>query len=167
LLALEGEIGKIEDAFIKKGVMLIVDGLDPTIVREILETDISLLAERHKEGQEMFKALGGYAPTFGIIGTVMGLINVLSHLSEPEKLGHSIAVAFIATLYGVASANILWLPMGNKLKVKTQHEVMARELSAEGVLAIQAGENPRIVREKLESYLPPKLRGVSESSKGE
>jgi len=168
LLALEGEISKIEDSFIKKGVMLIVDGLDPTIVREIMETDTNLLAERHKEGQEMFKSLGGFAPTFGIIGTVMGLITVLGNLSEPEKLGESIAVAFIATLYGVASANILWLPMGNKLKVKTQHELMGRELSTEGVLAIQAGENPRIVREKLESFLAPTQRGGGQAkSQGE
>lgn len=167
LLSLEEEVGKIEDEFIKKGITLIVDGLDPAIVRDILETDAALLVERHKEGQEMFKFLGGAGPTFGIIGTVMGLINVLSHLSEPESLGHSIAVAFIATLYGVASANILWLPIANKLKGKTHHEMMERELSIAGVLAIQAGENPRIVREKLESYLPPKQRGQSNAEKGE
>ncbi len=159
LLSLEEEARKIEDDFIKKGVMLIVDGVDPSVVHEVMETDTNLVGERHKEGLEMLKALGGFGPTMGIIGTVMGLINVLSHLSDPENLGHSIAVAFIATLYGVAIANILWLPMANKLKQKNQTEIMSREVAIQGVLAVQAGENPRIVREKLESFLAPKLRG--------
>ncbi|MCL4294722.1 MAG: flagellar motor protein [Anaerolineae bacterium] len=159
LLSLEEEARKIEDDFIKKGVMLIVDGVDPAVVQEVMEIDTSQVAERHKEGIEMLKALGGYGPTMGIIGTVMGLVNVLSRLSDPENLGHSIATAFIATLYGVASANILWLPMANKLKQKNQSEMNAREVALQGVLAVQAGENPRIVREKLESFLAPKLRG--------
>jgi chemotaxis protein MotA len=159
LLSLEEEARKIEDEFIKKGVMLIVDGVDPSVVQEVMETDTTQVTERHKEGIEMLKALGGFAPTMGIIGTVMGLINVLSRLSDPENLGHSIAVAFIATLYGVASANLIWLPMANKLKQKNQSEIIAREVALQGVLAVQAGENPRIVREKLESFLAPKLRG--------
>jgi chemotaxis protein MotA len=159
LLSLEEEAGKIEDAFIRKGVMLIVDGVDPAVVRDILETDTHLVSERHKSGYSMLEAMGGFAPTMGIIGTVMGLINVLSRLSDPENLGHSIAVAFIATLYGVSSANLLWLPLGNKLKQKSRTEIQAREVAIEGVLAVQAGENPRIVREKLESFLAPKQRG--------
>lgn len=167
LLSLEEEARKIEDDFIKKGVMLIVDGVDPSIVQEVMETDTGQVAERHKEGIEMLKALGGYGPTMGIIGTVMGLVNVLSRLSDPENLGHSIATAFIATLYGVASANILWLPMANKLKQKNQSEMNAREIALQGVLAVQAGENPRIVREKLESFLAPKLRGQESTSNKE
>lgn len=163
LLSLEEEARKIEDDFIKKGVMLIVDGVDPSVVHEVMETDTEQVAERHKEGIEMLKALGGFGPTMGIIGTVMGLINVLSNLSDPSSLGHSIAVAFIATLYGVATANILWLPMANKLKQKNQSEMIAREVAMQGVLAVQAGENPRIVREKLESFLAPKLRGKGDS----
>lgn len=166
LLALEEEVHKIEDDFIKKGVMIIVDGVDPSVVQEVMEIDTSQVTERHKEGIEMLKALGGFGPTFGIIGTVMGLINVLSHLSDPSNLGHSIAVAFIATLYGVASANILWLPMANKLKQKNQIEMTAREVVMQGVMAVQAGENPRIVREKLESFLAPKLRGKGETGGG-
>ncbi len=163
LLSLEEEARKIEDDFIKKGVMLIVDGVDPSVVQEVMETDTEQVAERHKEGIEMLKALGGFGPTFGIIGTVMGLVNVLSNLSNPESLGHSIAVAFIATLYGVATANILWLPMANKLKQKNQSEMIAREVAMQGVLAVQSGENPRIVREKLESFLAPKLRGKGDA----
>jgi chemotaxis protein MotA len=139
--------------------MLVVDGVDPEVVRNILETDTHLVAQRHKDGYSMLAAMGGFAPTMGIIGTVMGLINVLSHLSDPENLGHSIAVAFVATLYGVATANLLWLPIGNKLKQKSESEVLAREVSLEGMLSVQAGENPRIIREKLESFLSPKMRG--------
>lgn len=167
LLSLEEEAGKIEDEFIKKGVMLIVDGVDPAVVRDILETDTHLVSQRHKEGYSVLEAMGGFAPTMGIIGTVMGLINVLSHLSDPENLGHSIAVAFVATLYGVATANLLWLPMGSKLKQKSQTEMLAREVAIEGMLAVQAGENPRIVREKLESFLAPKLRGQEAPSSEE
>ena len=159
LLSLEEEAGKIEDKFIKKGVMLVVDGVDPAMVRDILETDTHLVSQRHKQGYSILEAMGGFAPTMGIIGTVMGLVNVLSHLSDPENLGHSIAVAFIATLYGIATANLLWLPFGKKLKEKSQTELLGREVAIEGILAVQAGENPRIVREKLESFLSPKLRG--------
>jgi chemotaxis protein MotA len=162
LLSLEEETGKIEDDFIRKGVMLVVDGVDPALVRDILETDSHLVSQRHKEGYSMLEAMGGFAPTMGIIGTVMGLVNVLSHLSDPENLGHSIAVAFVATLYGIATANLLWLPIGNKLKQKSEAEMLAREVATEGILAVQAGENPRIVREKLESFLAPKSRGQSQ-----
>jgi chemotaxis protein MotA len=159
LLSLEEEANSIEDQFVKKGVMLIVDGVDPETVRTILETDAHLAEGRHKDGYGMLEAMAGFGPTMGIIGTVMGLINVLSRLADPENLGHSIAVAFIATLYGVASANLLWLPIGNKLKNNSMVENRARELAIEGILAVQAGENPRIVRDKLESFLPPKERG--------
>lgn len=159
LLSLEEEAGKIEDAFVKKGVMLVVDGVDPDTVRTILETDAEQAETRHKEGYSILETMAGFGPTMGIIGTVMGLVNVLSRLSDPEHLGESIATAFIATLYGVASANILWNPIGTKLKAKSLTELKARELCIEGVLAVQAGENPRIVRDKLESFLAPKERG--------
>ena len=166
LLSLEEEAGKIEDEFVRKGVMLVVDGVDPDTVRAILETDAEQAEARHKEGYIVFETMAGFGPTMGIIGTVMGLINVLSRLSDPENLGHSIAVAFIATLYGVASANILWNPIGAKLKAKSMTELQARELSIMGVLAVQAGENPRIVRDKLESFLPPKDRGKEPATGG-
>lgn len=166
LLSLESEAEKIDDPFIKKGVMLVVDGIDPAVVREVLETDTHLVSQRHKGGYSMLEAMGGFAPTMGIIGTVLGLINVLSRLSNPDELGHSIAGAFIATLYGIASANLIWLPIGNKLKGKSGREIEVRELVIEGILSVQAGDNPRIVRDKLESFLAPKLRGESDK-KGE
>ena len=164
LLSLEEQANQIDDEFVKKGIMLVVDGVDPALVREIMETDTHFMGKRLKLGSEILKAMGGYSPTFGIIGTVMGLVNVLSNLSNPETLGHSIAVAFIATLYGVSFANVLYLPWSGKLKNKSEVEMMAREIATEGVLSVQAGENPRIVREKLESFLDPKQRGLETES---
>jgi chemotaxis protein MotA len=110
--------------------------------------------------------MGGFAPTMGIIGTVMGLVNVLGHLDNPDELGHSIATAFIATLYGVASANVLWLPLGNKLKNKSAEETWVRELAVEGILSVQAGDNPRVVRQKLEAQLSPAQRGAAAKAGG-
>jgi len=159
LLALETEAAQIEDHAIQKGVMLVVDGTDPELVREIMESDVASMSERHEGKFAMFAAAGGFAPTMGIIGTVMGLVNVLSHLDKPDELGKSIATAFIATLYGVLSANVFWLPMGERLKQRNKEEVARRTLAVEGVLAVQAGDNPRVVREKLEAFLPAELRG--------
>jgi len=159
LLALESEAANIHDEAIKKGILLVVDGTDPELVREIMEADVSAMAERHEGKYAMFEAAGGFAPTMGIIGTVMGLVNVLSHLDKPDELGKSIATAFIATLYGVLSANVFWLPIGNRLKQRNKEEVAFRTLAIEGVLAVQAGDNPRVLREKLEAFLPQALRG--------
>jgi chemotaxis protein MotA len=159
LLALETEAQSIEDHSIQKGVLLVVDGTDPELVREIMEADVASMSERHEGNFAMFAAAGGYAPTMGIIGTVMGLVNVLSHLDKPNELGHSIAVAFIATLYGVLTANVFWLPIGERLKQRNKEEVARRTLAVEGVLSVQAGDNPRVVREKLEAFLPLALRG--------
>jgi chemotaxis protein MotA len=163
LLALEADARQIQDPFIQKGVMLAVDGVDAEVIRSVLEVEMASLAERHEAGYSMLEAMGGYAPTMGILGTVMGMVHVLSHLSEPEQLGEQIAVAFIATLYGVATANLVYLPLGGKLKQKSKHELALRQLALEGVLAVQAGDNPRIVREKLEAFLPPRLRSGGES----
>jgi chemotaxis protein MotA len=159
LLALETEAFEIQDKSILKGVLLVVDGTDPDLVREIMESDVGAMAERHSGNFAMFAAAGGFAPTMGIIGTVMGLVNVLSHLNKPDELGKSIATAFIATLYGVLSANVFWLPIGERLKQRNNEEVAHRTLAVEGVLAVQAGDNPRVVREKLEAFLPLALRG--------
>jgi chemotaxis protein MotA len=159
LLALETEAQSIEDPTIKKGVLLVVDGTDPELVREIMESDVGSMSERHEGNFAMFAAAGGFAPTMGIIGTVMGLVNVLSHLDKPDELGKSIATAFIATLYGVLSANVFWLPIGERLKQRNKEEVGRRTLAVEGVMSVQAGDNPRVVREKLEAFLPLALRG--------
>lgn len=166
LLCLERETTNIDDEFLRQGVQLVVDGTDPALVRDILETQIDFTDQRHKTGAAMFEAAGGYSPTMGIIGTVMGLINVLGNLSNPDELGPSIAVAFIATLYGVAFANLLWLPIGYKLKLKSHQERFMREIALEGILSIQAGDNPSIVREKLRAFLSASVR-QEVASKGE
>lgn len=155
LLALEDDSKKIEDAFLKKGIMMVVDGIDPAQVRAILETSIEQMRGRHRAGAGFFAAAGGFSPTFGIIGTVMGLISVLKALDDPSKLAHSIAAAFLATLWGLLSSNLVFLPIGSKLKAKSEEEAHVRYLILEGILSIQAGENPRVVRDKLNSYLPP------------
>ncbi len=165
LLALEQEASNLEP-FTRRGVQMVVDGSDPALVREILESDIDAMRERHKPGAAIFEAMGGYSPTMGIIGTVMGLVHVLENLSEPEKLGPLIASAFIATLYGVSFANCLFLPLATKLKGKSADEVHLKELVVEGVLAVQSGDNPRVVRERLEAHLSPKMRGVAEAKAG-
>jgi chemotaxis protein MotA len=158
LLALEQEASTLEP-FTRRGVQMVVDGTDPALVREILEADIEAMQLRHKPGAGMFEAMGGFSPTMGIIGTVMGLVHVLENLSEPDKLGPLIASAFLATLYGIFFANALFLPFASKLKAKSAEEAHLKQLVVEGVLAVQSGDNPRVVREKLDAYLPPALRG--------
>jgi chemotaxis protein MotA len=163
LLALEDEVQKMDDPFLKKGIQLAIDGTDPELVREIMETDIQFLGTRHHEGANLFGTMGGFAPTLGVIGTVSGLVHMLANLSDPGSMGPSIAAAFIATLYGVCSANLLFLPLGNKLKAISHEEVLVREIMMEGILAIQAGDNPRIVEEKLKAFLAPKIRKTIEA----
>jgi chemotaxis protein MotA len=167
LLALETEAAQVEDQAIQKGIMLVVDGTDPELVREIMESDVASMSERHEGKYAMFEAAGGYAPTMGIIGTVMGLVNVLSHLENPSELGHLIAGAFIATLYGILFANVFFLAISSRLKQRNKEEVARRQLAVEGVLSVQAGDNPRVVREKLEAFLPMHERGEHGASEGE
>jgi chemotaxis protein MotA len=155
LLALEEESKKIKDPFMMRGIMLVVDGIDPAQVEAILDNNIHHMHERHKQCYGLFAAAGGFAPTFGIIGTVMGLISVLKQLDDPSKLAGSIASAFLATLWGLMTANLIYLPLSAKLKSKSEEEIAYRTLLMEGILAIQAGENPRVLKEKLYAYLPP------------
>ncbi|WP_062307315.1 flagellar motor protein [Alicyclobacillus sendaiensis] len=153
ILALEDHVNSFDDAFMRNGVRLIVDGIDPELVKDMLQTELAHIEERHEVGITMFEAAGGFAPTMGIIGTVMGLVHVLGSLSDVSSLGPEIATAFIATLYGVASANIFWLPVANKLRARSQEEMLEREMTLEGILSIQAGENPNVLRQKLLSFL--------------
>ncbi len=155
LLALEEEAKGVEDPFLRKGLQLAIDGTDPEVVRDVLETEIAALKERHKLGAKFFGDAGAFAPTLGIIGTVLGLVHMLENLADPSSMGPLIAAAFIATLWGVMTANLVFLPLSNKLKRSSSEEVHHKELVLEGVLAIQAGANPRTVTEKLKSYLPP------------
>ena len=153
LLSLEQELETVSDRFTCQGMQLVIDGTDPEVTREILESNISVLEKWHKVGISVFEAAGGYSPTMGIVGTVMGLVMVLGNLSDPEALSHSIAAAFLATLYGVASANLIFLPLSTKLKMKDKTEVSAMEMVLDGILSIQAGENPSILKEKLKTHI--------------
>ena len=146
--------------------MLVVDGTDPDQVRAILGLEINNMKERHAQGAGFLNAAGGYAPTLGIIGTVMGLITVLQKLDSPGELGHAIAGAFLATLWGIMSANLIWLPLGAKLGSKSEEEVAYRQLLVEGLLGLQAGENPRLIKEKLSAFLPPKTREALDEAGG-
>ncbi|WP_028064546.1 flagellar motor protein [Solirubrobacter soli] len=165
LLALDEVTSSIEDPYTRKGLQLVVDGTDPDLVADILESENEAMRKRHGAGVQPFDKAGGYAPTMGIIGTVFGLIHVLGNLDKPETLGPSISAAFVATLIGVASANVIYLPIGARLKQLSQEELHARALIVEGILAIQAGDNPRVVQEKLITFVPPALRVDPEAAK--
>ena len=155
LLALEESLKDVEDPFLVKGLTMAVDGTDPEEMREILEGEVAAKKAHAKQTAKFWADAGAYAPTIGIIGTVMGLVHVLENLSEPEKLGHMIAAAFIATLWGVLSANVFWLPMGAKVTRTSELQAASMELLVEGIAEIQAGTSPRTVRAKLASLVPP------------
>jgi chemotaxis protein MotA len=155
LLALEDAAREVDDPFLRRGLELAIDGTDPEELREILEAEIDVKRKADKAGAKLFQDMGGYAPTIGIIGTVLGLVHVLENLSQPDELGHLIAGAFVATLWGVMTANVMWLPISNRLKRLSELECDQMELVLEGIMAIQAGANPRLVAQKLRSLLPP------------
>ncbi|HSL57011.1 MAG TPA: motility protein A [Acidimicrobiales bacterium] len=165
LLALEEEVGKVDDPFLQRGLQLAIDGGDPEMVREVMETELGAMHQRHKIGADMMTTLGIFSPTFGIIGAVIGLIATLSHLDEPEKLGYGIAAAFVATFWGVFMANGIFLPLGKKLGRMSAEEIASKQLVIEGVLSIQAGANPRVLDDMLSSYLPPKVRAARQEEK--
>ena len=163
LLALDEQLSTVEDPYVKKGLQLVVDGTDPDLVADVLEAENDAMRKRHQWGAQPFEKAGGYAPTMGIIGTAFGLVHVLGNLSAPETLGPSISAAFIATLLGIASANVLYLPVAARLKQLSAQELHFRVMTLEGILAIQAGDNPRVVAEKLMAYVPPSLRTAADA----
>jgi chemotaxis protein MotA len=154
LLALEEEVNAIEDDFLRRGLQLAIDGTDAEEVAIILSAEVETKRAADKAGAKLFADMGGYAPTIGIIGTVLGLVKVLGHLSAPSRLGAEIASAFVATLWGVMSANVFWLPLGSRLKRLSEAECEQMEVVIEGILSIQAGANPRLVAQKLQSLIP-------------
>ena len=154
LLALEGKLKDIKDPFMSKGVQLIVDGTEPKMVHEILEIEVEQHEEEGVLAAKVWEAAGGYAPTVGILGAVLGLIHVMENLADPSKLGGGIAVAFVATVYGVGAANLFFLPLANKIKMKLKEEAGSRNMVIMGLVGLAQGENPRLLQEKLESFLP-------------
>jgi len=155
LLALEDAVKTVEHPFLKRGLQLAIDGTDPEELHDILHAEIAAKKKADKAGAKLFENMGGYAPTIGIIGTVMGLVHVLANLNKPAGLGEAISAAFVATLWGVLTANLLWLPLAARLSRLSGVEAEEMELVVDGVLAIQAGSNPRLVAQKLRSLLPP------------
>lgn len=166
LLALEGDVDKIHDPFTRKGVQLMIDGTDPELLREIMEIEAEAIKHRHESNFSVLELMGGISPTIGVLGAVMGLMSVMAHLDEPEHIGPGIATAFVATFYGVFTANVLYLPLANKLKNNSKHEQHALQVVVEGLMSIQSGDNPRIVREKLEGFLQPSARKKGEDTEG-
>lgn len=162
LLGLEEDVEALDDKFLKKGMQLVVDGTDIELVRSIMETDLSFLEARHKQGEEIFATAGGFAPTLGVVGAVLGLIHVLANVGEDMgQMLRGVATAFCATFYGIGSANLIFLPIANKLRFRSQEEILLRQVMIEGVLSISQGDNPRIVEEKLKAYLPPKYKQIA------
>lgn len=155
LLSLEEAAGDLDDEFMKKGILLIVDGTDPDLVRGILETELISIESRHKGKISFWEDLGGMGPAWGMIGTLIGLVNMLYEMDDPSALGPNMAVALITTLYGSLLANWICAPVAGKLKANNSDEIMMKEIMIEGLLSIQAGENPRVIEEKLKSFLAP------------
>lgn len=158
LLQLESEAAQLRDPFLVKGLALVIDGTDAEMIRETMETEIMAMETRHKAGAKLFTLMGGLAPTLGVTGTVMGLVNMLANVNDPSTMGPAIATAFLATLYGVASANLLFLPIASKLAMRSEEETHLCEILLEGLMSLQAGHSPMVVEERLKSFLKPKDR---------
>jgi chemotaxis protein MotA len=158
ILSLEAHLKSIPDEFLRKGLQLTVDGLDPQLIQEILETDIACLEERHLKGAEILQTFGTLAPGMGMVGTIIGLVLMLKRMNDPSTIGPAMAVALLTTFYGAIMANLIFNPMAGKLRARSREEVLARTMIVEGIMSISRGENPRILEEKLNSYLPPKER---------
>jgi len=165
-LALEEALGEIQNAFMAKGIQMMADGTAPEIVSEVLETELYQLEQRHTAGANILLTMGGLAPTLGVTGTVMGLVHMMGKIDDPSSMGPAIASAFLATLYGVASANVIFIPLGNKLKTLSKREQLVCEIIIEGVAAIQKGASPIIVTESLKAFITPELRSQLEGSQG-
>lgn len=163
LLSLEQDAQTNENDLIKKGLALVVDGIETEVIKDILEREVELHESIHESSVKIFEAMGGFSPTMGVLGTVMGMIVILGSMEDPGELGHKIATAFIATMLGVGLANLLYLPMGGRIKTKAAREKMVSDLIIEGLLSIQAGENPRIIKEKLNLALLEKMNKKSGS----
>jgi chemotaxis protein MotA len=164
IVSLEDDAYALEDPFLRKALSLAVDGTDVRDIRSIMELEIELAGQRGQEEAKVFESAGGYAPTIGILGAVLGLIQVMKHLEDMDRVGHGIAVAFVATIYGVGSANLFFLPVANKLKLRLDHALELKELMLEGVIKIAEGLNPRLIRMHLEAYLRDRKAAEAERS---
>ena len=162
ILALEQAVEEGDDPFLSQGVRLAVDGTEPDLIMDILETELQFIEERHKSGQNMVAAMGDAAPAFGMIGTLIGLVIMLKNMDDPAAIGPGMAIVLLTTMYGAIISNILFGPIAKKLKSISDKELLAKRMIIEGIMAIQSGDNPRIVEHKLSVFLSPKLRSTGE-----
>ncbi|MDA1053691.1 MAG: motility protein A [Planctomycetota bacterium] len=164
LLALEGRLEEVTNPFIKLGIQMAVDGTRPEVIEDILRTEIDAISGRHRDGKAVLDQLGRFAPAYGMIGTLMGLIMMLSDMSDPSGIGKGMAIALITTLYGAIVSNAIFMPFAEKLAINNKYELNALEVVVRGVMAIQSGENPRVIEQKLYSFLPAKQRPQEEAA---
>lgn len=167
ILSLESVTKDIEDKFVVRGLQMAIDGTDPELIEQVLNNEVDNLAERHEANKGLFDAMGKYSPAFGMIGTLVGLVVMLKNMDDPSAIGPGMAVAILTTLYGAIIANCMALPMSDRLAKRSGEEVLAKTIIIKGILSIQSGDNPRVVEQKLRSYLPPSARegeGVDESA---
>ena len=158
LLALENKLQEVEDKFFAKGIQLVIDGFSAETVRDIMELEAEWQHQRHLTGKKMMDALGSFAPAFGMIGTLVGLVQMLQNLSDPSKIGGGMATALLTTMYGAMGANMVFIPLAGKLEIRDNEETLLRQLMIEGIVAIQSGEGPQLIKEKLKSFLAPSMR---------
>ena len=159
ILSLEDEIKDVSDEFLKKGVQLSIDGLEPQEIRDVLETEVDFIRNRHQLGAEIFATMGTFSPALGMIGTLVGLVQMLQTMDDPSSIGPAMAVALLTTFYGSIMANIVCLPISGKLRTRSKEEVLRKEMSIQGIISISNGDNPRILEQKLLAFLPPNMRG--------
>jgi len=159
ILSLENAIENVRDPFIITGIQMAVDGTDPELIEQIMLSELEALEERHTDGKALFDNIGKFAPAFGMIGTLIGLVIMLGSMDDPSTIGPAMAIALLTTLYGAVIANLVAMPIAEKLALRSRHEVMLKSIVIRGVMAIQSGDNPRIVEQKLKTFLPHRLRG--------
>ncbi|WP_112181658.1 MULTISPECIES: flagellar motor protein MotP [Paraliobacillus] len=162
LLALENELESVEDPFIKKGVLLAIDGIEPEVINDIMNAEITAMEDRHLKGRIILEKAGEYAPAWGMIGTLIGLVLMLNNLTDPTTLGPNMAVALLTTFYGSVLANLVFIPMAGKLEIKTDEEIFMKQIVIEGVIGVQSGQNPRILKEKLSAFLSENMKKKQE-----
>jgi chemotaxis protein MotA len=161
ILALEGEIKDVKDEFLRKGIQLSIDGLEPQEISEILETEVDFIKSRHQLGAEVFATMGTFSPALGMIGTLIGLVQMLQTMDDPSSIGPAMAVALLTTFYGSIMANIVCLPIAGKLRTRSKEEVLTKEMAIQGILSLSNGDNPRILEQKIQAFIPPNQRKSS------
>ena len=164
LLSLENELEEVKDPFIRKGILLAIDGIEPEVIQDIMNAEVIAMEERHEKGRRILEKAGEYAPAWGMIGTLIGLILMLNDLNDPTTLGPQMAVALLTTFYGSVLANLIFIPMAGKLEAKTEEEVFIKQIVIEGVIGVQSGQNPRILKEKLTAFLSDDMRKRSKNA---